>query len=516
MIGGLNVSCCEAVTADNMLVNHMNSKNQSSIIVQPFSRWLSRIGFLSSHRCTTGILIAFLLSLLFVPASSNLLADESSTGPVELVLTLNSAIELALERNPGLLEQRLAREAQRFKLGIDLDQYRPKFTINSGASLGRGMDNTADVGLSATLRVPTGGSFTLTSPKILSDEEPGDPKLEFVQPLLQGAVDNSLTTVRLSEKLAILEFKKTVSDAVDSTIRAYRGLNKALRNVEIAEASLQRARQQLEVSRALIQAGRIARREITRSEATVANRELALIRTQNALDTENYKLINMLDLDSFTRIRPQENLGGDQIHRVENGEIDVQKSIATALRNRTEHLRDIVKVEEAEIGLREARNKELPNLKLTLSVTHLESKSRNNHSARLSFSIPLDNRTKKHSTMLAENTLISAQRNLEERRESIGIEVRQAIIDVEVGYRVMELAGAARQLAEENLEIEQDKFNQGLSSTFEVSASEEELVTAQNNETDRVIDYLDALIRLDTAMGQTLETWGIEVEEVPQ
>ena len=498
-----------------MLVNHMNSKNQNSIIVQPFSRWLSRIGFRNSNRRATGILIAFLLSLLFVPASSNLLADESSTGPVELVLTLNSAIELALERNSGLLEQRLRREEQRFSLDIEQDYYRPEFTISSSASHDR-TDGSADAAFGASLRIPTGGNLSLTATESFTGENGSGPALTFSRQLLKGTGENNLTRARRAEKLNILDFKDKVRDVVTSTITAYRALNQAFRDVEISEASLQRARQQLDVSRALIQAGRIARREITRSEATVANRELALLQSQNRLDSANYDLINALDLDSSTRIQPQDDLGVDQIRRLEIEEIDLQNSIATALRNRTDYIRAIVDVEVAEIDLREKRKNERPSLSLSLSVERNRSLNRNDHKASLGLTIPLDRRPLKLDTMKAENSLINAQRNLEERRESIGINVRKAINDVEVSSRRMDLASSARQLAEQNLEIEQNKFSQGLSSTFEVAASEDDLVNAQNSETDAIISYLNALETLDKEMGQTLETWGIEVEEVPQ
>ena len=54
--------------------------------------------------------------------------------------------------------------------------------------------------------------------------------------------------------------------------------------MEISEASLQRAREQLEATRALIGAGRVAEREAGRSEAAIANRELALVRARNRLE----------------------------------------------------------------------------------------------------------------------------------------------------------------------------------------------------------------------------------------
>ena len=71
-----------------------------------------------------------------------------------------------------------------------------------------------------------------------------------------------------------------------------------------------------------------------------------------------------------------------------------------------------------------------------------------------------------------------------------------------------------RALAEEKLEIERSKLQQGLSSTFQLSRFEEDLVRAQNAEVDALIDHENALTTLDRTLGTTLETWDIGVEQV--
>ena len=62
--------------------------------------------------------------------------------------------------------------------------------------------------------------------------------------------------------------------------------------------------------------------------------------------------------------------------------------------------------------------------------------------------------------------------------------------------------------------MEEAKFGQGLSSTFEVAASEEELVRAEQAEADAILAYLDALTRLDRTAGRTLDRWGVRLEAV--
>ena len=202
-------------------------------------------------------------------------------------------------------------------------------------------------------------------------------------------------------------FRDTIAGVVDSTIRAWRGLARAARELEIGEAALRRAERQFAVNRALIRAGDMAAREILQSEADIANRELALVQARNGLTAANFALIDILDLESSVRVIP-----------------------------------------------------------------------------------------------------------LEEQRQQIGIAVRQAVHDVEVGRRRRELAGRARELAEQKLEIERLKLREGLSSSFRLTRFEEDFVRAQNAEVDVQVGYENALTSLDRTLGTTLERWDIRVEQV--
>jgi len=49
---------------------------------------------------------------------------------------------------------------------------------------------------------------------------------------------------------------------------------------------------------------------------------------------------------------------------------------------------------------------------------------------------------------------------------------------------------------------------------FEVTASEDDLVRAEQAEVDAIIDWLDALTRLAQVSGRTLATWAIDAEAV--
>ncbi len=426
-------------------------------------------------------------------------------------LTLKDAIELALARNRPLLNSRLDREVQRFSLDVAEDRWSPEATVGPFASRDR-RDHKAGVGARASLRVPTGGAFSLGWDETLSGRFDGarSQTLSFSQPLLKGAwadIDSAaVRQARLQERGNILAFRQTAADLVVSVVRAYRALIGAVRQVEIAEASLQRAREQLEATRALIRAGRVASREAGRSEAAVANRELSLVRARNGLEAAQFALLDILELDSRVRIRPLEAL------RVERKDAAFAPSYEAALRNRADYLQTRLGVDIARIALAVARNNLLPDLAVRFDWTRNDGGQTENV-VRMDATVPLNDRAPELAHLQARNALRKAERSVVELREAIGIGVRRAVNDVEAGLRLTDLARGARELAEANLAVERAKFGQGLSSTFEVAASEDELVQAEQAEAAAIVSYLDALTRLDRVSGRTLDGWGIRLED---
>ena len=457
-----------------------------------------------------------LWALFCLASNTTVLADGLPEPPAlgAFELTLEGAIGLALERNRSFLNRRLDREVQSFSLDVAEDRWSPRITVNPFASEDR-QDRNLGIEAGASLRVPTGGELALRWEESLSEqsENSGSQSLSFSQPLLKGAwaeIDSAaVERARLEENINILAYREAAADLVVSVIGSYRALIGAARQVEIGEASLRRAREQLEATRALIRAGRVAQREAVRAEAAVANRELSLVRAQNHLDAANFGLVDILELDSTVWIRPLEELS------VERTEVAFESAFEEALRRSTEFLQARLRVDSTRIGLAVAGNNLLPDLSLGVELNRDEA-GRTNTSVRIGATIPLNDRSPELEHLRAHNELRKAERSLVELRESIGIAVRQAVNDVEVGLQLTELARGARELAQEHLAIERNKFGQGLSSTFEVASSEDELVRAEQAEADAIIAYLNALARLDRVSGRTLERWGIRLEAITE
>ena len=461
------------------------------------------------------LLTASCLALTCCPVLASVDSDRdagSETPPLEL--TLVDAIGLALQNNRSLLDQRLDRTLQRFELEVAGDQYRPSATITPSASVERDGDPSADVSAGVGIRIPTGGEFTLRWSKPLAgqDEAPASYSLRFEQPLLRGfgvTVDTaSLRIARIEETSNILSFRQAITGVVTSTIQSWRALIQANRELEIAEASLVRARDQLDVNRALIKAGQMAEREALQSESEIANRELALEEARNSLTSANFRLIDILDIDSAALIVPLETPASQRTVP------SVTEGIAVALRSSPNYLQELLQTEVARIRLKLAENNRLWDLTLDTTASRVGSGGETDYAAGLNLTVPLWDRSPRLSLMNARASVQKAERGLVESRQGIGIAVRQVIHDVEVGQRRIELARRALALARQKLEIERSKLRLGLSSASQLSQFEDDLVDAQNAEVDAVISYENALTSLDQTLGTTLETWNIRVEQV--
>ena len=476
--------------------------------------------------CFRALPPAFLFFLVTVLAGIPAAAASPLSASPERELTLTEAILLAVQNNRDLAAGRLDRLAQKLSLQDSEDEFRltPAFDVSFDSdSTDAPVDwEAVSLGVSprVTLRIPTGGQLSLSANNRITNQ--GDESqfvtLTFAQPLLKGggtAVGTAnLVTARRLEQIGFLGFKSAVMGIVTQTIYAYRNLIRSMQAVEISERSLQRARDLLAVNRALIDTGRMAEHEIIQSEANIAERELSLTETRDALDDARLALIDILEIDSRTQIRPTETL------RVDPKKPDADQGVELALQHRPDYLQSQLSMEIAETALLVADNARWWELNLTSSANFMNSghslsnaysRFDDDYSIGLNLSIPLGVTADslRRDQRRARFSLQRSRLRLAELRQSIDIQVRAAVRDVEVQSRRAELARQARELAERKLEIENVKLNSGLTTNFRLVEFEDDLVRSQNSEIGAIVSYLNALTALDRIQGTTLDTWNI-------
>lgn len=101
----------------------------------------------------------------------------------------------------------------------------------------------------------------------------------------------------------------------------------------------------------------------------------------------------------------------------------------------------------------------------------------------------------------------------EKKRSDIEIEVQNAIREVGMKYKALELAREARKLSEQKLEIENVKLKLGRTTNFQLVSFQNDLKSRQDSELAALTAYLGAIDTLDSKLGVTLNRWGIAIRK---
>jgi outer membrane protein TolC len=492
------------------------------------------------------LLVTLVFAFLSQAPASVARADDSAAptlsvpAPAAEGLTLGRAIRLALLNNRSLEKATLDRETQLFDLRVAEDEFFPDLNLFSSAThnpvstpSSTRTSRTARATAELNQRLPTGGRVALlwendgleTRPGATPTDYDSALSLRLDQPLLRGAGTRTATAnlriARLSEEVNVLEFRRIVIDTVTRVVFGYRALLQAKLQLEVAESALQRAREQLRVNRALVEAGILPPVEIIQTEADIASQDFNVLTARAALDSARFNLVKLLDIDRDAALDPVDGIDLPEFA------LTLEQARDFAFRNRPDYLQAEQNLAIAGIGSDVARNNMLWNLSLagryrldgndsTLGDAIDQALRRDNEdwSLGLTLAVPLGDLTRRQAMIRARNRALKAAIDLVEVRENIEIEIRDAFRTIDLGLQRVRVAVVARELAERKLEIEKGRLQTGRTTNFAIVTFQNDLVRARLNEINAQIAYLNAISGLDLVLGTTLETWGIRLEQL--
>ncbi len=480
-----------------------------------------------------------LAPLLFAAAAS---ADETPppAPPPAEGLTLRTAIRIALLNNRTLEKAALDRETQRFDLRVAEDEFVPNLNLSSTAlhnpvTRADARSTTRDAGVSAevTQRLPTGGRVAIVWTSDGTEVTPGGRPIDYDsslslrldQPLLRGGGLRTnlanLRIARLAEEGNILEFRRTIINTVTQVVFAYRSLLQARLQLEVTETALLRAREQMRVNRALVDAGILAPVEIIQTEADIAAQEFNVLTARSALDSARFNLVKLLDIDRDAALEATDATDPPDFTLT----LDEARDLAYA--NRPDYLQAEQALRIAGFGADVAKNNRLWSLALTSryrldgsdealgdAIDRTFSRADENWSVGLTLDVPVGDLTRRQGLLRARSRALKAAIDLVEARENIEIELRDAFRSIELNLQRVRVATVGRELAERKLEIERGKLQSGRTTNFAIVTFQNDLVRARLNEITARITLLNALNALDQTTGSTLEAWGIRIEEL--
>ena len=421
-------------------------------------------------------------------------------------------------------------------------------------------DSTTDsplVGVSWAQSLKFGGRYDVTVRALESDTSPsigfdqttgfivqsdplyqqGSLALNFEMPLLRGfgteVTTADIVLARSGLEISQEDLRLQAQSTLQSVENAYWDLLASIEALRVARESLSLAQDLLALNRKKVEVGTLAPIEITQAEAGVASREESVILAETAVENAEDELRQLLavpkgDPSWFRRIVPTD--------RPEYREMDLDSDalLAKALERRPEIVTARKRLQDAELSERVAKNAVKHDLTLGASV----GPTRSDYDVRLSYinqdllpqdakttmdeldwrigltyGIPVFNRAAKANYAVATLNREKSELGVQSVEQTIRVDVRRAVRSVDSGVKRVAAARANTVLQRRTLEAEQKKFDNGMSTSFEVLQIQTDLLNAQVAEIRAILDYTKALADLERAKGTLLEARGLALAD---
>jgi outer membrane protein TolC len=351
--------------------------------------------------------------------------------------------------------------------------------------------------------------------------------LSATQPLLRGFSTDlvipridilraELASEREREQLAI-----TAANVVEQTEDAYWDVVQALYSYDLQVRSQQRAVDQLELTKRQIAAGLMPPSDVVAAESTLAQRDLALVNGEQQVDAAWDRLRAMLNLprDQWTRpILPVD------MPTFAAGHPSAEQALDIAIKNRPELAQFEIDLKSQELSVRKADNDKLPEIDLSLSGGLLGQDSTyggslvqvgSTQATTYTIGLNLIWTPLRRATTAAAEIERARQRiaivNRDKAVQDTWAAVRDAVRNLASAERGVYAAAKFRELATQNLDLEQRRFLASQSSQLFVAQRQEELATAQFSELSAVLAHKKATAALLHATGQLLTERGVQL-----
>jgi outer membrane protein TolC len=414
--------------------------------------------------------------------------------------------------------------------------------------------------LNASQSLPTGGTFTLdfTGYRTSTNRRGTtiDPRFgttlrfNLTQPLLRNfgfkiarrEILVAMNNLGVSQET----LKKTLSDTVYNVESAYWNLVYSIENLDVRQQSLQLAKDLLEKNQRSVEVGTLAPIEVLSARAEVATREADLIQAETQIKSNEDQLRLLLNISGDEDKRITAVVPKDKPTYVLKT-VDLDEALATAIQNRNDLEISRIGLETEKLNLSYAKNQNLPDLNLTASLYApgidgtriffignpldgiidytvpggiggaLKQTTKfqyPNWNLGLTLSIPLANIFSKANLVQARLNMRQAILELENQKEQIYLEIKNAVRAVEANYKRILAYTTARELAEQKLAAEEEKRRVGKSTNYLVLQFQRDLANARISELNAIISYNVSLASLDRSMGTNLKSKNIKLSEV--
>jgi outer membrane protein TolC len=429
-------------------------------------------------------------------------------------LSLAQAVQRALAENARLLAARDDVEQADLSHRLARSAFGPKLTPTVQGSFGRSEVSGQTYRMDFTQQFLTGtnvrgnlGAFSAQNQ--LGTFFSSDATVELRQPLLQGfgreATRFGLTQADFRVRDAGRQRVLTEQQVAIDVASAYYGVVAQSLALDVAQNALDRARELLAASRAKLTAGIVSQLDVARAEQFAAEGELQLVDARFGIEDAKDLLRTLLNVDAAYAFSVTPGpLAPDPV-------LLPGDPVAIALANRVDYRSAAEAVAQAERAVAVARNRQRPQLDLSLLLTRRDTGDTFGSSFGLDdfdlttfvgFSMPLD----RTNEQIAERTTVldlrQRQRDLETVERRVVQEVRRASRRQDRLQRQLQLTRTGVDFAAQELDVATLRYERGLANNLDMVNAESNLLAARNREINMLADLAVANLEVLAVLGR--------------
>lgn len=475
-------------------------------------------------------------------------------GTQRLELTLEQAIERALEKNLDIQSAKLTPQMQDYTLQAARANFKPTLNANYGytnssqqstSQLDGGARVTSQVqsfGSSVSQRLPWQGgqasanfsnsrnasnsAFSTRNPSYSSNLN-----LQYTQPLLAGrTIDgqrNALRTGEIQKTIVDIQLQTQIENIKNQVRTRYWALRQSIEAIEIQRRALALSNQQLADQKVRVEIGTLAEIDLVQQDLQIANGEQALLAAEIAWRNAELAFKRLL-VDSTTDDFFRATIIPTELPSFAEQMVNIPDAVKRAIDQRTDIVTQRQNLRITEMGLELSKNGIQPSLGLTASyrlagvggnefsrsglggtpvlikesgyvdalrsIAGLETPT---WSLSFNFSKPLGLSAQKANHLRSELQYQQSLTSLKSTELNIETAVTTAGLDVQSTYKQLLAAQKSREFAERSLEAELTRFQVGMSTNFQVIDFQNRLTSARNSELSATIRYVNAVAEFD-------------------
>ncbi len=423
-------------------------------------------------------------------------------------ITLQSAVDLAIEKNVSVIQARNTLEASQSAKTAAVGAMLPNLDLSGSFSRSQTWsDQAAGVVFYQGIPIPVGAGTNFRANNSFSSG------LSSQVTLFNGFANTSgVSRATSNANAADRSLDRTVQGAIYQTNQLFLSVVQTFQLLKVNQDNLKRSERQLERITESNKVGAVAVADVYRQKVQVGSDELALIQAESNHEKAKADLIAYLGIDFDKEYKFDFTGVPDSIDTTEFAGLNAQYAnfdnlYNSAVGKRPDYLATVENYNAADAGVTVARSGYYPTVSLFGSYgynnTELSTLTDNrNLYFAVNVNLPI------FSGFSTQNSIEQAQvqrRNADEQvkqsARQVRVDVRKALLDLEAAEKQVSVTQSSVVSAAMDRTIAEEKYNLGAGTLLDLLVATANYTTAQSNKVNAVIGYLLSKKATEYALG---------------